>query len=280
MSPVSRGFHRKREAAPADRVPPGQYVTQDFPVLSAGPTPHTAAGSLDVLHHPRRASRRAGRGTEFRALPAETLTTDIHCVTRWSKLDTAWQGVSLDVLLAAVEYDEPLRAGLLRRRLHHEPAGGRPARREGVGGIQLRRCSARRRARRPGPAAGPAPVLLEERQVGARAASSATPTSPASGRTTATTSTETHGGNSGTRATDLADRHGRLRSPTRPLRCGTLHARGAGLAGPPGRAARGHPADRRRRLSGRTVLLHRLGAGRAARDHRGAAGRRGGLART
>ena len=41
MSPVSRGFHRKREAAPADRVPPGQYVTRDFPVLSAGPTPHT-----------------------------------------------------------------------------------------------------------------------------------------------------------------------------------------------------------------------------------------------
>ena len=41
MSPVSRGFHRKRVEAPAGRVPPGQYVTADFPVLSAGPTPHT-----------------------------------------------------------------------------------------------------------------------------------------------------------------------------------------------------------------------------------------------
>ena len=42
MSPVSRGFHRKRQEVPADRVPPGQYVTRDFPVLSAGPTPRTA----------------------------------------------------------------------------------------------------------------------------------------------------------------------------------------------------------------------------------------------
>src|SRR5260370_3187848 len=41
MSPISRGFHRKREEAPAGRVPPGQYATHDFPVLSAGPTPHT-----------------------------------------------------------------------------------------------------------------------------------------------------------------------------------------------------------------------------------------------
>ena len=42
-SPISRGFHRRHEEAePAGRVPPGQYVTSDFPVLSAGPTPHTA----------------------------------------------------------------------------------------------------------------------------------------------------------------------------------------------------------------------------------------------
>ena len=42
MSPISRGFHGRRREAPAGRVPPGQYVTEDFPVLSAGPTPHTA----------------------------------------------------------------------------------------------------------------------------------------------------------------------------------------------------------------------------------------------
>nr|WP_232291840.1 molybdopterin-dependent oxidoreductase [Frankia sp. QA3] len=40
---------------------------------------------------------------EFLALPGETPTVDIHCVTQWSKLDTVWQGVSLDVLLADVE---------------------------------------------------------------------------------------------------------------------------------------------------------------------------------
>src|SRR6266550_3198152 len=104
MSPVSRGFHRKREAAPADRVPPGQYVTRDFPVLSAGPTPHTA---LDRWSFSITGGRETVSWTwdEFRALPTETLTKDIHCVTRWSKLDTTWQGVSLDVLLGLVEYE-------------------------------------------------------------------------------------------------------------------------------------------------------------------------------
>ena len=43
MSPVTRGFHDRRDSpADAGRVPPGQYLTADFPVLSAGPTPHTA----------------------------------------------------------------------------------------------------------------------------------------------------------------------------------------------------------------------------------------------
>ena len=104
MSPISRGFHRKRQEGPAGRVPPGQYVTTDFPVLSAGPTPRTPLAnwtfSIDGGREPK-----SWTWEEFRALPTETLTTDIHCVTRWSKLDTTWQGVSLDVLLAAVEYD-------------------------------------------------------------------------------------------------------------------------------------------------------------------------------
>jgi DMSO/TMAO reductase YedYZ molybdopterin-dependent catalytic subunit len=106
MSPVSRGFHRKRQEAPADRVPPGQYVTRDFPVLSAGPTPRTALAkwtfSIDGGREPK-----SWTWDEFRALPSENLTTDIHCVTRWSKLDTAWEGVSLDVLLAGMEHDAP-----------------------------------------------------------------------------------------------------------------------------------------------------------------------------
>ena len=104
MSPISRGFHRKRVEAPAGRVPPGQYATTDFPVLSAGPTPHTPltewSFSIAGGREPKMWS-----WEQFRSLPSETLTTDIHCVTRWSKLDTRWEGVSLDVLLGAVEYD-------------------------------------------------------------------------------------------------------------------------------------------------------------------------------
>src|SRR5580700_1380155 len=105
MSSVSRGFHR-RHAPDADpsRVPPGQYVTSDFPVLSAGPTPRTALKDW-TFSITGAATPKSWTWDEFRALPTETLTTDIHCVRRWSKLDTTWQGVSLDVLLAAVEYD-------------------------------------------------------------------------------------------------------------------------------------------------------------------------------
>ena len=104
MSPVSRGFRRKREAAPPDRVPPGQYVTKDFPVLSAGPTPHTPLAKWTFSIDGGQESR-SWTWEEFRALPSETLTTDIHCVTRWSKLDTHWQAVSIDTLLAQVNHD-------------------------------------------------------------------------------------------------------------------------------------------------------------------------------
>jgi DMSO/TMAO reductase YedYZ molybdopterin-dependent catalytic subunit len=106
MPPVSRGFRRKRQEVAADRIPPGQYITRDFPVLSAGPTPRTALPrwtfSIEGGREPK-----SWTWEEFRALPSEQLTTDIHCVTRWSKLDTAWEGVSLDVLLAGMEHDAP-----------------------------------------------------------------------------------------------------------------------------------------------------------------------------
>ena len=100
----TRGFHRKsgQDADPA-RVPPGQYVTNDFPVLSAGPTPHirladwtfTLRGLLDTPI--------SWTWDQLRALPNETVTVDIHCVTKWSKLETSWTGVSLDTLLDGVE---------------------------------------------------------------------------------------------------------------------------------------------------------------------------------
>jgi len=107
MSPISRGFHRRHEEAePAGRVPPGQYVTHDFPVLSAGPTPHTPLADWTFKIEGAK-SPASWTWEEFQALPSETVTVDIHCVTRWSKLDTTWTGVSLDVLLGAVSYDDP-----------------------------------------------------------------------------------------------------------------------------------------------------------------------------
>jgi DMSO/TMAO reductase YedYZ molybdopterin-dependent catalytic subunit len=100
VSPVSRGFHgRRRDDAPAERVPPGQYVTGDFPVLSAGPTPHVPADQWSFSIRQAGSVLKSWSWQEMRALPAETVTADIHCVTRWSKLDTRWQAVSVDTLL-------------------------------------------------------------------------------------------------------------------------------------------------------------------------------------
>ena len=101
MSPISRGFHgRHRDAtADTDRVPPGQYVTTDFPVLSAGPTPRTPLERWDFAIVGEVDQPRRWNWQEFQQLPHETITKDIHCVTKWSKLDTTWTGVSLDTLL-------------------------------------------------------------------------------------------------------------------------------------------------------------------------------------
>jgi DMSO/TMAO reductase YedYZ molybdopterin-dependent catalytic subunit len=106
MSPVSRGFHGRRRESAADRgrVPPGQYVTADFPVLSAGPTPHTPLDKWTFTIRAAGSADRSWTWQELRDLPTEEVTADIHCVTRWSKLDTRWQAVSVDALLAQVEH--------------------------------------------------------------------------------------------------------------------------------------------------------------------------------
>ena len=84
-------------------MPPGQYTVTDWPVLSAGPTPRvnldqwtfSIEGEID---EPKRWTWK-----DFMALPAENITKDIHCVTKWSKLDTSWKGVSVDALMEGVE---------------------------------------------------------------------------------------------------------------------------------------------------------------------------------
>jgi DMSO/TMAO reductase YedYZ molybdopterin-dependent catalytic subunit len=75
---VSRGFRGRRTEAPSDRVPPGQYVTDDFPVLSAGPTPQTPLERWDFSVVGEVDERRRWTWEEFRALPSEKITCDIH----------------------------------------------------------------------------------------------------------------------------------------------------------------------------------------------------------
>jgi DMSO/TMAO reductase YedYZ molybdopterin-dependent catalytic subunit len=107
MSPISRGFHGRRRESPAQsgRVPPGQYVTSDFPVLSAGPTPRTPLTDWTFSVRQPGGASRAWTWPELMALPSEQVTVDIHCVTRWSKLDTSWRGVAIDTLLAQMVQD-------------------------------------------------------------------------------------------------------------------------------------------------------------------------------
>jgi DMSO/TMAO reductase YedYZ molybdopterin-dependent catalytic subunit len=99
MSPVSRGFVGRRPTANPSRIPPGQYLTSDFPVLSAGPTPRTPLDQWSFAIKGAVKNPITWSWAEFQALPQETFTVDIHCVTKWSKLDTIWSGVSLDTLL-------------------------------------------------------------------------------------------------------------------------------------------------------------------------------------
>jgi DMSO/TMAO reductase YedYZ molybdopterin-dependent catalytic subunit len=101
MSVVSRGFGRRPRAD--ERLPPGQYdVGTNFPVLSAGPTPRTPLSEWDLTIQGELPAVRRWSWEEFLALPREAITVDIHCVTKWSKFGTRWEGVSVDTLLADV----------------------------------------------------------------------------------------------------------------------------------------------------------------------------------
>jgi len=102
MAIVSRGFSGRRSAEDT-KLPPGQYLTTSFPVLSAGPTPHISLDKWEFEISDGAKSLKRFDWKTFRELPSEAINVDLHCVTRWSKLGTSWQGVSLDVLLAGLE---------------------------------------------------------------------------------------------------------------------------------------------------------------------------------
>jgi DMSO/TMAO reductase YedYZ molybdopterin-dependent catalytic subunit len=100
---VSRGFRRRTPQAPSDRLPPGQHLVGGFPVLSAGPTPHTPLEQWTFSIRGLVANPTTWTWEQFLELPSEEVTRDIHCVTTWTKLDTVWKGVSMDVILDGVE---------------------------------------------------------------------------------------------------------------------------------------------------------------------------------
>ena len=98
---ISRGFggRRRQREEYGDRLPPGQYVEGGWPVLTAGPTPQVDPDDWTFRIDGMVANEKEWSAEAFRALPFETITRDIHCVTKWSKFDATFGGVSLDVLL-------------------------------------------------------------------------------------------------------------------------------------------------------------------------------------
>ena len=100
---ISPGFRGRRQDDHGGRVPPGQHLVPDFPVLSAGPTPRIPLDEWSLSVMGDVAQSRSWTWQEFTALPAEDVTVDIHCVTSWSKLDTHWRGVRVDTLLEGTD---------------------------------------------------------------------------------------------------------------------------------------------------------------------------------
>lgn len=105
MALISRGFARRRPIDPevAKRLPPGQHLVGDFPVLTVGPTPHTPLEQWTLTVSGAVERPRVWSWDQFVQLPSQRFEIDIHCVTSWSKLDTVWEGISLDVLLDGIE---------------------------------------------------------------------------------------------------------------------------------------------------------------------------------
>jgi len=83
----------------ARRIPPGQYKTDKFPVLHYGSVPRTDLAKWDFRVFGAVDAPFTLTWEQFKALPRKTVNTDIHCVTRWSKLDTTWEGVPIQEIL-------------------------------------------------------------------------------------------------------------------------------------------------------------------------------------
>jgi DMSO/TMAO reductase YedYZ molybdopterin-dependent catalytic subunit len=105
MSFISRGFSGRRHVPEGleDRLPPGQYYEEGFPVLTAGPTQHVSWEDWTFRIDGMVAQEHEWSSADYGALEFEEIPCDIHCVTKWSKLGTSFGGVSMDTFLEAVE---------------------------------------------------------------------------------------------------------------------------------------------------------------------------------
>ncbi|MGV9803561.1 sulfite oxidase-like oxidoreductase [Mycobacterium sp. NPDC003449] len=102
MTVVNKGFRGRRNES-ARQLPPGQHLTTDFPVLQTGPTPHIDLDNWRFTIRNEIGTEHAWTWGQLKRVPRQRLTADIHCVTTWSKLDTKWEGVSLDSLFESIE---------------------------------------------------------------------------------------------------------------------------------------------------------------------------------
>ncbi|MCH8230344.1 MAG: sulfite oxidase-like oxidoreductase [Chloroflexi bacterium] len=112
---INNRFFGRRRPEPPRPIPPGQYLEDGFPVLSAGPTPRVDTATWEFTIQSSTANGSDG-GSEtlgswdwdaLNALPQTDFHTDIHCVTKWSKLDTNWRGVTIDTLFEDAGITDP-----------------------------------------------------------------------------------------------------------------------------------------------------------------------------
>lgn len=99
---ISRGFSGHHDPRAID-LPPGQHLTHGFPVLTAGPTQLVSMDEWNFTIAAETGTPKRWNWDELMALPSEEVLVDIHCVTRWTKLETRWRGVALDTLFEDVE---------------------------------------------------------------------------------------------------------------------------------------------------------------------------------
>jgi len=101
---TTRGFFGRSREVGQDRLPPGQYLERDFPVLSYEATPSVDRADWRFLIETTEGSA-SWTWDQMLELPQTRITVDIHCVTKWSKLDTTWEGVSVGDFFEAAGID-------------------------------------------------------------------------------------------------------------------------------------------------------------------------------